>query len=139
MLVLAGKRIYLLTSISGSTDSTDAVNISLVIPTPGGAKAIASFKPQFTYSLFGEQESIFGYKGLKINIAYNACDMRPNVNVSWEKKYKQLGETEALDIMPILEEFLPSGEKLNSLEVVVYTNMRHPQSLSRRPRSLRKI
>lgn len=125
-----------LTSISGSTNSNEAINISLVTPGPGGAKAIATFKPALTYALFGEQESIFGYKGLKIYLQYNACDMRPNVSTHYTRKYKQVGETEALDLQPVLKEFLPNGE-YHHLLWMTSTNTRYVQSLSKRSRPTR--
>ncbi len=60
-----------------------------------------------TYSIFGENESIFGYQGLKIDLRYNACDMYPRLQITYNKKYKTVGEVEATDLKAILEPYLP--------------------------------
>jgi histone acetyltransferase 1 len=86
------------------------VTISLVTPNEGAPKTIASFHPKFTYSIFGDEESIFGYQGLKIHLRFNACDMRPGLTISYNKKFKTVGETAPTDIKPLLEEYLPSSE-----------------------------
>ena len=44
-------------------DSNEAVEIHLV----AGDK-VPSFHPSFTYALYGNEETIFGYKGLKIDV-----------------------------------------------------------------------
>jgi histone acetyltransferase 1 len=82
--------------------------LSLVSPSPSGVKTIShSFHPRFTYPIFGEHEEIFGYQNLEINLRYNASDMRPNLSISYSKKFPAVGETEATDIDGILHEFLP--------------------------------
>jgi histone acetyltransferase 1 len=90
-------------------DANEAVTISLVTPTETGLKKIESFNPKFTYAVFGEEERIFGYKGLKVNLSYNASDLRPNLSVSSIRKFKSVGEVEAFDIAGTLKEFLPGG------------------------------
>jgi len=62
-----------------------------------------------TYSIFGDDERIFGYKGLKVNLQYNASDMRPNLQVSFSKKFAPVGDTEATDVKGVLEPFLPKS------------------------------
>ncbi|KAK4106824.1 histone acetyltransferase type B [Parathielavia hyrcaniae] len=91
-----------------STPSSDALLLSLVAPTPTGVKTIKhSFHPRFTYTIFGEDENIFGYQDLEINLRYNASDMRPNLSISYSKKFPAVGEAEAADIPGILRELLP--------------------------------
>ncbi|KAI8258981.1 Histone acetyltransferase type B catalytic subunit [Colletotrichum sp. SAR 10_98] len=90
-----------------SANATEAVNIRLIAPAAGATKSIASFNPKFTYSIFGDEETIFGYKDLKINLRYLTYDMRPHVKVSWGKKFNSVGETEAADIDDILRQHLP--------------------------------
>jgi histone acetyltransferase 1 len=97
---------------TGSTDSNKAVNISLVTPGAEGLKTLHSFNPKMTYAIFGEEESIFGYQGLKINLRYNACDMRPGLQITYSKKFKTVGETNPTDLKPILEEFIPKSEHI---------------------------
>nr|ANS59908.1 putative B-type histone acetyltransferase HAT1 [Pestalotiopsis microspora] len=88
-------------------DANEAFNISLVRSRESGLEKIESFHPTFSYPIFGEQEQIFGYKGLKINLQFNASDVRPHLSVSSTKKFQTLGEAEALDINSTLKEFLP--------------------------------
>ncbi|KAL3419297.1 histone acetyl transferase HAT1 [Phlyctema vagabunda] len=104
-----------------STDSNDAIHISLVAPSSGGIKQLHTFHPKMTYSIFGEEESIFGYQGLKVNLKYNASDMRPSLQVTYNKKFKTIGETEPTDVKAVLEEYLPktSFEKSSVFESAV--------------------
>ncbi|OLN93954.1 Histone acetyltransferase type B catalytic subunit [Colletotrichum chlorophyti] len=90
-----------------SANATESLNISLIAPSDGATKQIASFNPKFTYSIFGDDERIFGYKDLRINLRYRAFDMRPHVQVSWGKKFQSVGETEAADVEATLKEHLP--------------------------------
>lgn len=96
---------------AGSADSNNAVQISLVAPAEaeGGLKTLHSFNPKMTYSIFGDEETIFGYQGLKINLKYNACDMRPGLQITYAKKFKTVGETSPTDLKSVLEPFLPKS------------------------------
>ncbi|KAK5990068.1 Histone acetyltransferase type B catalytic subunit [Cladobotryum mycophilum] len=85
-------------------DSNDALKISLVSPSTSGLKTISTFHPKFTYPIFGEDEKIFGYKGLKLQLRYRANDMRPHLRVSYSKKFNPVGDAEPLDIVGLLEE-----------------------------------
>lgn len=94
---------------TGTVDANEAITILLVQPGDSGIKKIESFNPKFTYAIFGEEERIFGYKGLKINIQFNASDMRPNASVTSIKKFQTVSEVEAFDVVGTLKEFLPGG------------------------------
>jgi histone acetyltransferase 1 len=95
--------------LPGSSNSNDALHIHLVQPDSQGLKSITKFNPKFTYSIFGDEEQVFGYKGLRINLRFNACDMRPNVQIEYDKKFKAVGETEPTDIAAVLSDFLPKS------------------------------
>ncbi|KAI0181079.1 acyl-CoA N-acyltransferase [Hypoxylon sp. FL1284] len=91
-----------------TVSANDALTISLVRPGPDSKlQTIASFNPKFTYPIFGDDEQIFGYKGLKINLKYDARDLRPNLSVSFATKFSAIGDVEALDVKEKLKEFLP--------------------------------
>ncbi|KAJ4292272.1 histone acetyltransferase 1 [Collariella sp. IMI 366227] len=91
-----------------STSANDAIFVSLVSPSSSGLKTVGhSFNPAFTYSLFGENQEIFGYRDLEINLRYNANDMRPNLAITYKKKFPAVGENEATDVNEVLGEFLP--------------------------------
>ncbi|PHH91409.1 hypothetical protein CDD83_607 [Cordyceps sp. RAO-2017] len=85
--------------------ANEALAISLESPTASGLKPIATFHPKFTYSIFGEEEKIFGYQGLKISLRFRANDMRPLLHTSFAKKLKpRPGAEEPTDVSAVLEE-----------------------------------
>ncbi|KAI1213428.1 acyl-CoA N-acyltransferase [Annulohypoxylon truncatum] len=91
-----------------TVDANEAITLSLV--RPGPAKEIVnveSFKPKFTYPIFGEEEQIFGHKGLKVNIRFDARDLRPNISVTSQRKFTSVGDVEALDVRETMKEYLP--------------------------------
>ncbi|KAI0883444.1 acyl-CoA N-acyltransferase [Annulohypoxylon maeteangense] len=89
-------------------DANEAITLSLVRPGPAlNYTNIVSFKPKFTYPIFGEEERIFGYKGLKINIRFDARDLRPHFSVASSRKFTSVGDVEALDVKEKMKEYLP--------------------------------
>lgn len=62
-----------------TTSLNDAITI-YVTDTKGSAR---SFKPAFTYPIFGEAERIFGYQGLQIYLCFDAITALPFLNVKW--------------------------------------------------------
>ncbi|KAH7328506.1 putative histone acetyltransferase type b catalytic subunit [Stachybotrys elegans] len=96
------------------TSSNDALSITLVAPSASGLRPIGTFHPKFTYSIFGEEEKIFGYKDLKVNLRYRSNDMRPHLKVSQSKKFKPMGDLEPTDIVGLLKE----GEHLPKVAFV---------------------
>ncbi|ROT38780.1 histone acetyltransferase type B catalytic subunit [Sodiomyces alkalinus F11] len=88
-------------------NANEAFTISLVKHAADGFKTVGTFNPRFTYPIFGDEEHIFGYKDLKINLRYNASDMRPHVQISSSKKSKAVGDIEPVDVKGILQEHLP--------------------------------
>ncbi|KAI2639488.1 acyl-CoA N-acyltransferase [Hypomontagnella submonticulosa] len=90
-----------------TVDANEAFNISLVRPAPSGIEKIVSFHPRFTYPVFGEEERIFGHKNLKIDLQYDARDLRPYLSVSSSQKFAAVGDVEALDVREVMKDFLP--------------------------------
>ncbi|OTB17698.1 hypothetical protein K445DRAFT_315442 [Daldinia sp. EC12] len=90
-----------------TVDASEALNISLVRPTSSGIEKIASFKPRHTYAIFGEDERIFGHKGLKIDLQFDIRDLRPNITISSAKKFTKVGDVEAADVRLIMKDYLP--------------------------------
>ncbi|RDA83015.1 hypothetical protein CP532_4396 [Ophiocordyceps camponoti-leonardi (nom. inval.)] len=92
--------------------SNDAISISLASPTANGLRQVAKFHPKFTYSIFGEEETIFGYEGLKINLRFRANDMRPHLQIHHDKKLTPLaGQKEPVDVAAVFRDgnHLPQG------------------------------
>ncbi|KIH94748.1 histone acetyltransferase 1 [Sporothrix brasiliensis 5110] len=102
------------------SNATEALEISLVQPAPTGLRSIASFNPKFTYSIFGDEETVVGYQGLKISLRFNASDMRPNLQVTSTKKLKT-GEIEPTDIRTVLKGYLVdvAFQKLSEFEQAI--------------------
>ncbi|KAL2888062.1 histone acetyl transferase HAT1 [Ceratocystis lukuohia] len=93
-----------------STNSTEATTISLVrisSNSPGhGLSYVASFNPTYTHQLFGEQEQIFGYKGLRMDIqVLDHCPLT-RIATKFDRKFPKRGDVEADDIEDIWREVL---------------------------------
>ncbi|KAL8663353.1 MAG: hypothetical protein Q9168_008110 [Polycauliona sp. 1 TL-2023] len=93
-----------------SSNANKALNISFIQAGPQSpVKLSTSFHPNFTYPIFGEEECIFGYQGLDVTIRFAAHNLHPNVAVKYDKNFKTVGDTQALDIEDTLKEWLPEG------------------------------
>ncbi|KAL2693846.1 histone acetyltransferase 1 [[Neocosmospora] mangrovei] len=86
------------------SNANEAIRISLMAPSKTGLTTIAAFNPSFTHSFFGEDEQIFGYKDLKVNLRYRANDMRPHLKTTYSSKFKAVGGPEPVDVKAVLEE-----------------------------------
>ncbi|KAL4910139.1 hypothetical protein BDW74DRAFT_144506 [Aspergillus multicolor] len=95
-------------------DANDAVQITIVQPDQQKPKTLSSFHPQFTYPIFGEDERIFGYKGLIIRLRFAAHNLRPHLHVSHDEKFMAVEDAEPTDVTGVLKDFLPE-EALSSL------------------------
>lgn len=93
----------------GTCDANDALHITVVQPGDTKPKTLSTFHPQFTYPIFGEDEKIFGYKGLIIRLRFAAHDLRPHVHISYEDRFKPVGDTKADDLLGALKDFVPEG------------------------------
>ncbi|KAL9080635.1 MAG: hypothetical protein Q9157_000611 [Trypethelium eluteriae] len=65
--------------------------------------------------MFGEEETIFGYKALHVDLNFAAHDMRLQLNVRYAKKFAPIGDIEAFDINKAMEPFVPP-DAFGSLE-----------------------
>jgi histone acetyltransferase 1 len=108
---------------AGSTDANSALTITLVRTDLDNSQILHQFHPKFTYPIFGEEERIFGYKGLEIDLKFAAHNLSPQVNISYDKKFMQVGSTVALDLLKTLKEFLPESTFIQkTLENVIPPN-----------------
>lgn len=99
--------------VLGTCDANGAVDISMVQPHEDKLKSISTFQPQFTYPIFGEDETIFGYKGLIIKLRFAAHDLRSNVYISYDERFQTVGDIEAVNLNEALKPFLPAGMSLD--------------------------
>ena len=91
-----------------SVNANEAIHVSIVQPGPTNNLITRhNFHPQFTYPIVGTAEQIFGYKGLDVEIQFATHNLRPCVNISYDKKFSTVGTTSALDLNSKLREFLP--------------------------------
>ncbi|KAK4624281.1 Histone acetyltransferase type B catalytic subunit [Fulvia fulva] len=88
-----------------SSNSSDSFTIQLL----RGGKVAAAFQPEFTYAIFGEQESIFGYQGLDISLTLRAHDLHPRLKFKASKTFPAQGEVRPTDIEEALRDFLPAA------------------------------
>lgn len=98
----------------GSTSANDALKIRLLHPS-GVKSRHHVFPPDFTYAIFGDEETIFGYEGLKITLDLQADTFRPNLHVQSKAKVEEVGETKADEPEEILREFMPCEYWLSSV------------------------
>ena len=79
---------------------------------PGETKpqTLSSFHPHFTYPIFGDDEQIFGYKGLIIRLRFAAHDLRPHLHISYDEKFQTVDDTVATDLLGTLKEFVHEGQ-----------------------------
>ncbi|KAK2858512.1 hypothetical protein FQN49_004655, partial [Arthroderma sp. PD_2] len=90
-------------------DANGAVEISMVQPTEDDQKltAISTFYPQFTYPIFGDEETIFGYRNLSIRLRFAAHDLQSHANISYDEKFKQVEDISAVNLLGALKPCLP--------------------------------
>ena len=69
------------------------------------------FHPAFTYTIFGEEEKIFGYQNLDIALRLRAHDLQLSLKITYDKKWDPVGEIAASDIEGQLKEHLPDCMK----------------------------
>ncbi|ORX36274.1 histone acetyltransferase type B catalytic subunit [Kockovaella imperatae] len=94
-------------------DSNDALSLSLIrAPEDKEAlhgderKTVAPFHPAFTYPIYGEQEKIFGYKGLEIRLSFASGSLKQMLDISYDSKLDSEA-TPADDVEGKLYQFIP--------------------------------
>ncbi|CCK69993.1 histone acetyltransferase catalytic subunit HAT1 KNAG_0D02430 [Huiozyma naganishii CBS 8797] len=65
---------------------TQSSNEHLKVSLVDGDKPVIQFSPQFTYPIFGTDETIFGFKDLLIHLAFDSVTLTPFVNVKFSAK-----------------------------------------------------
>ena len=102
------------------------IAISLVQAGKTSPRSLSTFHPEFTYPLFGDEQRIFGFQDLTIAIRFAAHDLRSNVRITYEKKFKPVGDTKATDIVNVLKDFLPPGKHLQVIQrhIIAILNFR---------------
>ncbi|CDH48914.1 histone acetyltransferase type b catalyticsubunit [Lichtheimia corymbifera JMRC:FSU:9682] len=101
--------------------TTESMEISLVRPNFSDAESTepttaTTFEPNFTYPIYGEQEVVFGYKDLSIQLSYTSGSLRLYPRVDYSAKYQSASgssssnsdQVHADDVFGMIKEYLPS-------------------------------
>lgn len=88
-----------------SSNSNDCFNITVI---RGDGSEHAAFQPAFTYPIFGEEEAIFGYQDLSINLTFAAHDLRPQLDVKYSQRFPGVENIQPTDVKGALQDFLPA-------------------------------
>ncbi|KAI5953556.1 HAT1 [Candida jiufengensis] len=64
------------------------------------------FQPLFTYPIFGDAESIYGYKDLDIFLCFDHYTFKPFLNIKYSQK---LEDNDLIDIKETVDKYLPDS------------------------------
>nr|CAG4644809.1 EOG090X06NC [Leptodora kindtii] len=78
-------------------DSNEALDLKLVRKQQDIQDEETTFKPEMSHQVFGENESIFGYQGLSIQLYYTAGKLNTYLGLTYEHKIKQKQEGVSAD------------------------------------------
>ncbi|CEP13354.1 hypothetical protein [Parasitella parasitica] len=103
-----------------SCSTTKSLEISLVQPRKGDSNSSEptislTFHPEFTYPIFGDHETAFGYKDLSLKLKYASGSLQPFISMEYSSKYQPPSPSfttesvQADDLLKTLEDFLPRG------------------------------
>lgn len=84
------------------TSSANEV-LKLFVTDPEGA---INFSPTFIYPIFGDAETIYGYKDLVIFLCFDHYTFRPFLNIKYSEK---LDDLEIVDLKQTVTKFLPES------------------------------
>lgn len=84
---------------------TASLNEAMTIYVTDTKGSAQMFKPVFTYPIFGDAESIFGYKDLVIFLCFDSVTFLPFLNVKWSAKLNDVD----VDPKEKMLEFLPKS------------------------------
>lgn len=105
-----------LTPDVGVHDAKECIDINFLRPSSGAERVNEEpLHPEFTYALFGEEESIVGYKDPKITLNYRANDLHVNVEIKSKGKVDLAtllpdAEVKQADIKEVFDEHVPQGK-----------------------------
>ncbi|BGP13849.1 hypothetical protein JCM10213_002487 [Rhodosporidiobolus nylandii] len=82
---------------------------------------VETFAPTFVYPIFGEEETIFGYKGLEIDYRFTSGSLQQYLKVNYDAKFPETATVKADDPEQTLYEFIPPSysKSLDDFEKMV--------------------
>ncbi|KAG8853503.1 histone acetyltransferase 1 [Tulasnella sp. 330] len=97
-----------------TTDSNEALCLSLVrakedadILSGSEKNLIAEFNPKFTYPIFGEEEKIYGYEDLEVQVKFTSGSLQQLLSINYSSKLSGAGSKVADDVEQTLFKFIP--------------------------------
>ncbi|EGW35053.1 histone acetyltransferase type B catalytic subunit [Spathaspora passalidarum NRRL Y-27907] len=84
-----------------TTSANEAVKLFVT-----DATGAINFSPTFTYPIFGDAETIYGYKDLVIFLCFDHFTFKPFFNVKYSAK---LDDPDIVDLEQVLRKFLPES------------------------------
>lgn len=92
-------------------EATEAVKFKIVRSRADVNNSDGAFKPEMAHQIFGENESIFGYKDLQINVLYSAGPLDIYYDVKYSKRVDDLTDNQGLkaDSVDAITEVFPDG------------------------------
>ncbi|KAI5967396.1 HAT1 [Candida theae] len=82
---------------------TSSSNDALKLFITDGEQAI-NFQPLFTYPIFGDAETIYGYKDLNIFLCFDHYTFKPFLNIKYKEK---LDDPELVDLKATMDKYVP--------------------------------
>ncbi|POW01410.1 hypothetical protein PSTT_12471 [Puccinia striiformis] len=71
---------------------------------------IASFHPKFVYPLFGDEETIYGYEDLDVQLVFNSSTLKNYLSINYTASLPEPDPIEKI----IYNKFTPPGKKISS-------------------------
>merc|ERR1739838_198077 len=96
-------------------DSNEVLEFKLVRNPEDLENDGCSFKPEMTHQVYGDNERIFGYSGLKVKVYYSACRFTPYFAFTYKEKINP-AKYEGVEPDPVLKslsEYYPPGYLTN--------------------------
>ena len=84
-----------------TSSSNDALKLFVT-----NKEAAVNFQPTFTYPIFGDAETIYGYKDLNIFLCFDHFTFKPFLNIKYTEKLND--DSEIIDIKKTIDEYLPN-------------------------------
>eukprot|EP00899_Mesostigma_viride_P015545 jgi/Mesvir1/23992/Mv10748-RA.2 len=66
------------------------------------------YTPEYTHQHFGDGETIYGYKGLRVDVYFHAVTFHAYVTIQYQE-CKKGGGQKAVDVLKLLKEHMPGG------------------------------
>ncbi|EMG47732.1 HAT1 Histone acetyltransferase type B catalytic subunit [Candida maltosa Xu316] len=85
---------------------TASSNDALKLFVTNGEKAV-NFQPTFTYPIFGDAETIYGYKDLDIFLCFDHFTFKPFLNIKYSDKLTN--DSEIIDVKETMDKYVPKS------------------------------